>query len=59
MAYSRIRFEIQNSATMTLVQYVKLDVGGKTMVEIDKYNSIARFGDTDALESLRKDLGLA
>lgn len=39
--------------------YVKLDVGGKTMVEIDKYNSIARFGDTDALESLRKDLGLA
>lgn len=39
--------------------YIKLSVGGKTMVEIDKYNSIARFGDEDALESVRKDLGLA
>lgn len=39
--------------------YVKLDVGGKTVVEIDKYNYIARFGDEDALTSLRKDLGLA
>lgn len=39
--------------------YVKLDVGGKTVVEIDKYNYIARFGDEDALTSVRKDLGLA
>ena len=39
--------------------YIKLDVGGKTLVEIDKFNYIARFGDEDALESVRKDLGLA
>ena len=39
--------------------YIKLDVGGKKLVEIDKFNYIARFGDEDALESVRKDLGLA
>lgn len=41
------------------VLYIKVDVGGKTLVEIDKYNYIARFNGEDKLASVRKDLGLA
>ncbi len=40
------------------VTYLKLDINGKTVVEIDKYNFIAKFGDTDALETVRRDLGI-
>lgn len=41
------------------VTYLKVDVAGKTLVEIDKYNFIARFDGEDKLASVRKDLGLA
>ena len=41
------------------VLYIKVDVGGKTLVEIDKYNYIARFNGEDKLASVRKDLGLS
>jgi phage tail tube protein FII len=41
------------------VQYLKLYVDGKEVAEIDKYNYIAKFGDDDALASVRADLGLA
>lgn len=41
------------------VNYLKVDVDGKTRIEIDKYNYICRIGDTDYLEGVRKDLGLA
>lgn len=40
------------------VTYIKLYIDGKEQVEIDKYNFIAKFGDEDALESVRKDLGI-
>lgn len=40
------------------VTYLKLDIDGDTKVEIDKYNFKAQFGDSDALESVRKDLGI-
>lgn len=38
--------------------YLKVYVSGKEVLEIDKYNYIARFGGKDALSSVRKDLGL-
>lgn len=41
------------------VAYFKLYVDGKAVAEIDKYNYVAKFGDTDALASVRSDLGLA
>jgi uncharacterized protein len=40
------------------VVYLKLYVNGKERVEIDKYNSIARFDGVDVLEDVRKDLGI-
>ena len=41
------------------VVYLKIVVDDKEVVEIDKYNFIAKFGDTDMLESVRKDLGMS
>lgn len=40
------------------VVYLKLYVDGEERVEIDKYNSIARFDGVDVLEGVRKDLGI-
>lgn len=40
------------------VTYLKLFVGGKEVVELDKYNYKAVFGGDDALASVRADLGL-
>lgn len=40
------------------VLYMKLFVNNKEMVEIDKYNSVAKFGENDVLASVRADLGL-
>lgn len=40
------------------VTYLKLDINGETKVEIDKYNFISRFDGEDALETVRKDLGI-
>ena len=39
--------------------YLKLVVGGKERLEIDKYNYICRIGGQDALQSVRADLGLS
>lgn len=40
------------------VLYLKVFIGGKSVCEIDKYNYIAKFGDTDTLASVRANLGL-
>lgn len=40
------------------VLYLKLFVNNKAVVEIDKFNYIAKFGDKDSLASVRADLGL-
>lgn len=40
------------------VLYIKLFVNGKEVLEIDKYNYVAKFGDQDSLASVRADLGL-
>lgn len=48
-----------DSSTEFEVIYLKIFVDDKEVVEIDKYNFIAKFGDSDMLESVRKDLGLA
>ncbi len=40
------------------VLYIKLFVAGKEVCEIDKYNFVAKFGDTDLLATVRSDLGL-
>ena len=40
------------------VTYLKLYVDGNEVVEVDKYNFIAKVGDADVLESVRKDLGI-
>ena len=41
------------------VSYLKLFVNGKAVMELDKYNFVAKFGEADALETVRQDLGLA
>lgn len=41
------------------VLYLKMYVDGKDVLEIDKFNYIAKFGDTDILSSVRADLGLS
>lgn len=40
------------------VNYLKLYVDGKAVVEIDKYNFVVKIGDKDVLSKVRKDLGL-
>lgn len=40
------------------VLYLKLFVANKEVVEIDKYNFIAKFNGEDSLASVRSDLGL-
>ena len=40
------------------VVYLKLFVDGKERVEIDKYNSVAKFNGVDVLDSVRSDLGI-
>ena len=40
------------------VLYLKLYVNGRDVLEIDKYNSVARFNGVDVLESVRADLGM-
>lgn len=40
------------------VSYIKLFIDGKCVLEIDKYNYVAKFGDEDMLAKVRKDLGL-
>ena len=40
------------------VLYLKLFVNNKEMLEIDKYNYVAKFGTEDALAGVRSDLGL-
>ena len=41
------------------VLYIKIYVEGKAVAEVDKFNYVAKFGDNDALASVRADLGLA
>lgn len=48
-----------DSSTEFEVVYLKIFVDEKEVVEIDKYNFITKFGDTDMLESVRKDLGMS
>ena len=40
------------------VTYIKLYIDGEELVEIDKFNFIAKFDGEDVLESVRKDLGI-
>lgn len=40
------------------VNYLKLTVDGEVLVEIDKYNFIARIDGTDYLSDVRADLGV-
>lgn len=40
------------------VLYIKLFINNKSVVEIDKYNYVVKFGDEDILSSVRSDLGL-
>lgn len=40
------------------VVYLKIYVDGVERLEIDKYNSIAKFDGVDVLEGMRKDLGI-
>lgn len=40
------------------VLYLKVFINNKAKLEIDKYNYVAKFGDNDALASVRADLGL-
>ena len=39
------------------ITYLKISLGNKDVVEIDKYNYICKIDDKDYLESVRRDLG--
>lgn len=47
-----------DSSTELEVLYIKIDVNGETVVEIDKLNFKCVVGGTDLFESVRSDLGL-
>lgn len=40
------------------VLYLKVFINDKAVLEIDKYNYVAKFGDEDLLQSVRADLGI-
>ena len=40
------------------VSYIKIDIGGKNMLEIDKLNFICVIDGVDVLEEVRKNLGM-
>lgn len=48
-----------DSETEFEVLYMKVLVNNKELIEIDKYNFVAKFDGEDKLASVRKDLGLA
>ena len=48
-----------DSETEFEVLYIKVFVNNKELIEIDKYNYVAKFDGEDKLASVRKDLGLA
>lgn len=48
-----------DSSTEFEVVYLKIFVNDSEVVEIDKYNFKTKIGDTDMLESVRKDLGMS
>ena len=48
-----------DTETVFEVTYLKMYIGGKEVVEIDKYNYICKFGDTDVLSDVRTALGLS
>ena len=39
-------------------EYLKMTLNGKDVIEIDKYNYVAKIGDTDYLADVRSVLGL-
>lgn len=39
-------------------EYLKMTLNGKDVIEIDKYNYVAKIGDTDYLADVRSALGL-
>ncbi len=48
-----------DTSTEFSVLYIKIFIDGKEVLEVDPFNYVAKFGDTDILESVRSDLGLA
>ena len=49
---------VVGSSTVLEAIYLKITVNDKTVVEIDKYNSIANIGGTDFLQEVRDALGI-
>lgn len=47
-----------NSSTTMETTYLKVSVNGETILEIDKYNYVAKIGDTDYMAEVRSALGL-
>lgn len=47
-----------DSSTELELIYLKIEVGGKIVIEIDKLNYKCVIGDTDTLASVRSDLGI-
>lgn len=54
-------FEVGSTTDTTTeleVTYMKVEVGGVELCEIDKFNFIAKFGGNDVLAGVRADLGM-
>ena len=50
--------KVVGSSTVLEAIYLKITVNDKTVVEIDKYNSISNIGGTDFLQEVRDALGI-
>ena len=48
-----------DSETELEVSYLNLYIDGKSVMEVDKFNYVCKFGDDDMLETVRQDLGIA
>lgn len=47
-----------NSKTTIETHYIKIELGGSTLAEVDKYGYKCVIGSTDLLEEVRKNIGL-
>lgn len=55
------KFEVaspNDTANTIEVDYIKIDIDGKTQLELDKYNFIFKVGDNDLLKDMRSALGM-
>ena len=59
LAYSFETGSATDCETELEVSYLNLYIDGKSVMEVDKFNYVCKFGDDEMLETVRQDLGIA